>query len=91
MRHGNPNVASSLNNLARLYHSQGNYEEAEPLYERALVIKEKVLGLEHPGLVGLLENYADLLRNLGRTAEADRLEAQAESIRAKHAIESPMH
>ena len=42
-------------------------------------------------MVGLLENYADLLRNLGHTTEADRLESQAESIRAKHAIESPTH
>jgi len=29
-----PNVATSLNNLAILYHSQGKYAEAEPLYKR---------------------------------------------------------
>ncbi len=75
----------------RIYHSQGNYEEAEPLYKRALLIEEKAVGLEHPDLVGLLENYADLLQNLGHTTEADRLESQAELIRAKHAIESPTH
>ncbi|MEG4289455.1 tetratricopeptide repeat protein, partial [Microcoleus sp. C2C3] len=27
-----PNVATSLNNLAYLYHAQGKYSEAEPLF-----------------------------------------------------------
>ena len=31
-------VATSLNNLAGLYSAQGRYAEAEPLYQRALVI-----------------------------------------------------
>jgi tetratricopeptide (TPR) repeat protein len=31
-----PDVATSLNNLALLYYSQGKYEEAEPLYRSAL-------------------------------------------------------
>lgn len=33
-----PNMAASLNTLALLYHSQGKYAEAEPLYKRALAI-----------------------------------------------------
>ena len=28
-----PDTADSLNNLAGLYHAQGRYDEAEPLYE----------------------------------------------------------
>ncbi len=31
------NVATSLNNLALLYYSQGRYSDAEPLYIQALV------------------------------------------------------
>ena len=31
-----------------LYESQGRYAEAEPLYKRALAIREKALGPEHP-------------------------------------------
>ncbi len=38
----------SLNNLASLYHSQGRYDEAEPLYQRSLAIREKALGENHP-------------------------------------------
>ncbi|MCP4020945.1 MAG: tetratricopeptide repeat protein, partial [Desulfobacteraceae bacterium] len=34
-----PDVATTLNNLALLYKSQGKYEEAEPLHQRALTIK----------------------------------------------------
>jgi tetratricopeptide (TPR) repeat protein len=36
--HGNPDhpkVATSLNNLANLYETQGNYSKAEPLYKRS--------------------------------------------------------
>ena len=38
-----PDVATSLNNLALLYHTQGQYASAEPLYKRALTINEKAL------------------------------------------------
>ena len=37
-------MATSLNNLAELYHDQGQYAEAEPLFERALAIREQALG-----------------------------------------------
>jgi len=39
-----PNVATSLNNLAVLYKAQGKYAQAEPLYKRALAIREKPWG-----------------------------------------------
>ena len=37
-----------MDKLARLYHTQGKYEEALAHYLRALQIKEKQLGAEHP-------------------------------------------
>ena len=43
-----PDVATSLNNLAALYHNQGKYAEAEPLYQRSLAIWEKALGKTIP-------------------------------------------
>ena len=33
-----------------LYYAQGNYQKAEPLYQRSLQIREKVLGKEHPNV-----------------------------------------
>ena len=43
-----PDVATSLNNLALLYESQGHYAQAEPLFKRSLAILEKALGPDHP-------------------------------------------
>ncbi len=82
-------MAQSLNNLAALYDSQGKYAEAEPLYRRALAIREKALGPEHPSVATALENYAGLLRKTNREVEAARLEASAQAIRAKHAAKNP--
>ena len=56
--------------------------------ECALAIDEKALGPEHPGVARSLENYAALLRETRRSAEADKLEARAKVIRPKHAEEN---
>ncbi len=81
-------MATSLNNLAKLYRAQGRYAEAEPLYKRSLAIREKALGPEHPNVATSLENYANLLRETGRTAEeAGKMEARAKTIRDKRAKE----
>ncbi len=79
----NPNVAASLNNLAKLYQAQGAYAEAEPLHKRALAVWEKALGPEHPNVATALKNYAALLRQTGRGAEAERLEARAKTIQSE--------
>jgi len=53
-------VATSLNNLALLYDTQGHYAQAEPLYKRSLAIVEKGLGPNHPYVAVGLENLAGL-------------------------------
>ena len=40
-------MAATLNNLAVLYGKRGRYREAEPLCQRALEIREKVLPVPH--------------------------------------------
>ncbi len=82
-------MAKSLNNLAGLYHAQGRYAEAEPLYQRSLVIYEKALGPEHPYVAQGLANYAGLLRKTGRSEEAQEMVARAQAIQAKHAEQNP--
>ena len=77
-------MATDLNNLAALYQAQGNYAEAEPLYQRALAIDEKALGPEHPDVATSLENYASLLRETGRAGDAAEMETRAQAIRAKY-------
>ena len=63
-----PEVAVTLNNLAGLYRAQGQYAQAEPLYQRALAIYEQAFGKNHPNLIGMMENYAALLRQMNRDA-----------------------
>ena len=65
-----PRLATSLNNLALLYKIQGKYAEAEPLYQRSLTIREKVLGPEHPNVALSLNNLAALYQAQGKYAEA---------------------
>ena len=78
-------LARSLNELARLYHAEDKYAEAEPLYQRSLAIWEKTLGPEHPNVATSLENYAALLDKMGREEEASSMEARAQAIREKNA------
>ena len=71
----------TLNNLAVFYKSEQRYGEAEPLYRRALSIFERALGPQHPRVGVCLDNYAGLLRKLGRTDEAQVLKDRAKAIR----------
>ncbi len=51
-----PNITENLNNLAKLYQSQGRYAEAEPLYQQALDIAEKgFFGLSY-AMDGVIKN-----------------------------------
>jgi tetratricopeptide (TPR) repeat protein len=71
-----------LNALAGLLRDQGRYREAEPLYRRALDIREKSAGTNPRYLVETLRDYGELLRRTGRAKEAARLEARATAVTA---------
>ena len=73
-------MARSLNKLALLYNAQGHYAQAEPLYKRALEIKEQALGPDHPSVATSLENLAGLYRDKNRDKEAEALEKRAARI-----------
>ena len=66
---GHPYVATSLNNLALLYKTQGRYTEAEPLFIQALDMRKKLLGAEHPSVATSLNNLAALYEYQGRYTE----------------------
>ena len=53
---------------------QGKYEQAEPLYQRALCIRKLSLGLEHFLTQTIRKNYPRLLQAIGRNEQAQRLE-----------------
>jgi len=68
-----PDLASSFNNLGMLLHNQELFDQAEPLFKCALGIREKALGPGHPATVNCRTNYARLLLQTGREAEALKL------------------
>ena len=57
--------------------------DAEPLYKRALAIREKARGTEHPHVATSLNNLAGLYYYQGRYADAEPLYKRALAIREK--------
>jgi len=76
-------TATSLDNLAQLYHVTGLYSQAEPLYRRAIQIFEKTVGPEAPETALSLNNLGVLVQLTGRNAEAESLFRRALAIREK--------
>ncbi|AFZ26376.1 tetratricopeptide repeat protein [Cylindrospermum stagnale PCC 7417] len=73
-------LATSLNNLAALYKSQGRYSDAEPLYLQSLEIKKRQLGQDHPDVANSLNNLAALYEFQGRYSDAEPLYLQSLEI-----------
>ena len=65
-----PDFAQSLNNLAGLYYSMGNYSEAELLCKQAMEIRRKAIGEDHPDFATSLNNLALLCKLMGNYTEA---------------------
>jgi tetratricopeptide (TPR) repeat protein len=78
-----PEVATTLNNLARLYADQGRLGDALPLFERSLAIQEKHVGTEHPVLARTMRNLAAVYRATGRDHEAFVLETRAHLLHSE--------
>src|SRR5262249_10268044 len=76
-------VATNLDNLAVLYSRQGRDADSEPLFRRALAIKEKALGPDHPDVAVSLSNLAGTYDNKGRHADAEPLYKRSLAIREK--------
>jgi tetratricopeptide (TPR) repeat protein len=58
-------AAGLCNALGFRLHVVGQYAEARPYYERALAIREQILGPEHPNTATSLNNLGDLLQAQG--------------------------
>lgn len=61
-----PYVADVESDIAIMLYSQGKYNEALPLFQSSLTIREKMLGKYHPAVAQSLNNYAGLLHTLGK-------------------------
>lgn len=50
-------------NLAKLYHARDMADKAQEYYTRAISLKEKLLGAEHPEVAALKESFASLQKD----------------------------
>ncbi|CAN0388434.1 unnamed protein product, partial [Ascophyllum nodosum] len=78
-----------LHHYAAFLANQGKYDDAEPLYKRALTIKEEVLGPRHPDVASRLNNLASLLKSQGKYDDAEPLYKRALTIREE--VLGPRH
>ena len=78
-----PAYATSLYNLALLYHALGNFPAAESLLREASDILRKSSGEEHPAYASSLYNLALVYRAMGNDPAAAPLLLQARNILRK--------
>jgi tetratricopeptide (TPR) repeat protein len=76
-------VATSLNNLAGLYHSQGRFDAAAPLFKEALAMRKRLFSTDHTDVAHSLNNLAGLYHSQGRLDAAESLYKEALTMR-KH-------
>jgi tetratricopeptide (TPR) repeat protein len=75
-----PEASLLLNQAGYYLNERAQYAEAEPLFARALAIREKAPRAEHPDVATSLNNLALLYYNQGKYAEAEPLFARALAI-----------
>jgi len=76
-------VADAANDLAVLYATTGKAMEAELLFKRALIIGEKGLGTDHPGVGATVQNLGILYATQQKYQEAEPLLKRALEINLK--------
>jgi tetratricopeptide (TPR) repeat protein len=69
----NPDLSTSLNNIAAFYNDRGYYSEAEPFYVEALEMNKRIYKNDHPNLAGSYLSMAYFYIGRGRYAEAEPL------------------
>ncbi|RKH74358.1 CHAT domain-containing tetratricopeptide repeat protein [Corallococcus aberystwythensis] len=76
-----PDVARCVDLLGLLHWLQGDFDRAEPLFQRGLEIREKAFGKDHPDVADSLNHLANLYIQQGRYTRAQQLHERALTIR----------
>jgi len=77
-----PVLGRVLANLGTLNRDEGDFENAEDLYQRSLKITKEATGPRSPDMAKTLADYAVLLRETNRSDEARKIETEAKAIKA---------
>ena len=83
-----PLTATNLSQRGDFYLSQDRIDDAKFFYEKALSIRERILGKEHADTISAYENLAELLIALEQYKEAEQLYLKALSARKQQLGES---
>jgi tetratricopeptide (TPR) repeat protein len=75
-----PNVAALVNSIGDVHVAHGEYEAAEPLYQRALSIDENAFGPVHERVAKDLHRLAGLYRAQERWTDAEPVYARLVSV-----------
>ena len=70
-----------LSEMATYLRDRARYSEAEPLFQRALQIRRRLLGADHLDTARSLNALAELFRQQGRFEQAEQLLLQALAVR----------
>jgi serine/threonine-protein kinase len=81
--------ANAFNSQGIILTMMGRYEEARQHYERAVALREKVLGPEHPVVTPSLNNLGNVLQEMGRYEESRQMHERVLAIREK--VLGPQH
>ena len=76
-----PQVAISLHHLAVFHEIQQDYVAAQQFYQRALAIRQKLMGPDNHKVLLTEVSYAALLRKMGQDEEAEPLEEHIQAVR----------
>jgi tetratricopeptide (TPR) repeat protein/transcriptional regulator with XRE-family HTH domain len=79
-----PEAADLLDRAGTYVREHMWYTQAEPIYRRALAIREQHLGPDQPDTATILHNLAILQRDTGNVVEAEQLYQRALAIREQH-------
>jgi tetratricopeptide (TPR) repeat protein len=86
-----PEAATTMANLGETYRLTGRLRDSEIWYSRAIDVREKSLGPEHPLTANVLSAMACLRLDFGQPAAAERLMHRAISIRERAGVTNDQH
>jgi serine/threonine protein kinase/Tfp pilus assembly protein PilF len=79
-----PDVEADLRStIGKVYSDLGHYTNAEAMHRKALALRKKLLGSEHPDVARSLNNIAGVLKQQGKLAEAENLFREALAMHKK--------
>ncbi len=78
-----PDVSTSYNNIAVVWHNKGEYDKALEFYNKSLNIRLKNLGEEHPSVATSYNNIGRVWNNKGEYVKALEFYQKSLNIRLK--------